>query len=112
MRDTINLIIILINAQGQVVVEVRVLTRKKLIFHFEIKSTILQNYKVSKYKFAPALALKWYPQVVSSQAKLLDIYAANQNQGGKECICSPHISRLARKKARFAEGGLPFGRAY
>jgi len=35
--------------------------KKKLIFHFEIKSPTLQNYKVSKYKFAPALALKWYP---------------------------------------------------
>ena len=40
-----------------------------------------------------------------------DIFAANQNQGGK-CICRPRISRLARKKARFTEGSLSFGRAY
>ena len=32
--------------------------RKKLIFNFEIKSPTLQNYKVTKYKFAPSLALK------------------------------------------------------
>ena len=29
---------------------------------FEIKSHTLQDCKVSKYKFAPALALKWHPQ--------------------------------------------------
>ena len=44
-------------------------------------------------------------------AKLFDIPAANQNQGGK-CICSPRISRLARHKVRFTEGSLSFGRAY
>ena len=38
------------------VVQVRVLTRKRLIFHFNIKSPTLQNYKVSKLKFAPSLA--------------------------------------------------------
>ena len=54
MPDKSHLIIIFVNTQGQIVV--RVLTRKKLIFHFEIKSPTLQNYKVSKYKFAPALA--------------------------------------------------------
>ena len=27
---------------------------------------------MSKYKFAPALALKWYPQVLIGQAKLFD----------------------------------------
>ena len=40
-----------------------------------------------------------------------DILATNQNQGGK-CICRPRISRLVRKKARFTEGSLSFGRAY
>ena len=35
-------------------------------------------------------------------AKLFDISAANQNQGGK-CICSPRISRLARHKVRFLQ---------
>ena len=55
--------------------------RKKLIFLVEIKSPTLQNYKVSKYKFAPSLAFKWYPQ--GSSAKLFDISATNQNQGGK-----------------------------
>ena len=62
MPDKSHLIIIIINAQGQIVVQVRVLTRKKLIFHFEMKSLTLQNYKVSKHKFAPSLALKSYPQ--------------------------------------------------
>lgn len=52
-------------------------------------------------KFAPTLALKWYPQdliVLTGQAELFDASAANQNQGGK-CIFSPHISSLASKKA-------------
>ena len=43
---TSHLIIITINTEGQIVVLVRVLTRKKLIFHFEIKSPTLQNYKI------------------------------------------------------------------
>ena len=77
-------------------------------FHFEINSTELQ---VSKYKFAPALKLKWYPQVLIGRAKMFDISAATQNQGGK-CICSPRISGLACKKARFTVGSLSFGRAY
>ena len=48
-----------------------------------------------------------------SLAKLskFDILATNQNQGGK-CICRPRISRLVRRKARFTEGSLSFGRAY
>ena len=58
--------IIIINTHGQILHnkhgQIRVLTRKKLIFHFEIKSTTVQKYKVSKNKFAAALALKWYPQ--------------------------------------------------
>ena len=62
-------------------------------------------------KLAPTLALKWYPQDLVGRAKLFDIFAANQNQGGKR-IFSPGISRLARKKARFTEGSLSFGRAY
>ena len=51
------------------------------------------------------------PQVLIGQAKLFDISAANQNQGGK-CISSPRITRLARKKVRFTESSLSFGRAY
>ena len=48
MPDKSHLIISIINAQGQVVVKVRVLTRKKLTFHFEIKSPTRQNYKLSE----------------------------------------------------------------
>ena len=40
------------------------------------------------------------PQVLIGLAKLFDISAANQNQGGK-FISSPRITRLARKKVRF-----------
>ena len=40
-----------------------------------------------------------------------NISADNQNHGGK-CIFSPRISRLARKKTRFTEDSLSFGRAY
>ena len=76
MPDKSHLIIIIINTQGQIVVEVRVLTWKKPIFHFEIKSSTVQIYKVSKYKFAPPLTLKLYPQVLIGQAKLFDISAA------------------------------------
>jgi len=50
-------------------------------------------------------------KVLIGQAKLFDISTANQNQGSK-CIRSPLISRLARKKARFTEGSLSFGRAF
>ena len=46
MPDKSHFIISIINAQGQVVVKVRVLTRKKLTFHFEIKSR--QIYKLSE----------------------------------------------------------------
>ena len=74
MPNKSHLIIIVINTQGQMV-----LIRKKLIFHFEIKSPTLQNYKVGKFKFAPSLALKWYPQVLFGQAKLFHRFAANQN---------------------------------
>ena len=70
----------------------------------------LQSYKVSKCKFAPTLVLKWYPQDFIGRAKLFDISAASQYQDGK-CIFSPGICRLARKKARFTDGGLSFGRA-
>ena len=48
MPDKSHFIISIINAQGQVVVKVRVLTRKKLTFHFEIKSPTRQNYKLSE----------------------------------------------------------------
>ena len=76
----------------------------------------LQNYKVSKYKvihkkFATTLALKWYPQDLIGLAKLFDFSAANQNQGGN-CIFSPRISHLARKKVHFTEDSLSFGHAY
>ena len=75
---------------------------KKLKISPNVKRS-LQNYKVSKYKlihkkFATTLALKWYPQDLIGLAKLFDVSAANQNQGGN-CIFSPHISRLAPKKA-------------
>ena len=46
-----------------------ILTGKELIFHFEIKSPTLQNYKVSKYKSAPAFALKSYPRDLIGQSK-------------------------------------------
>ena len=36
-------------------------TPTRVLSVFKIKTPTLQNYKVSKYKFAPALALKWYP---------------------------------------------------
>ena len=62
-------------------------------------------------KFAPTLALKWYPQDLIGRAKLFDITPANQNQGGK-CIFSLCISRLVRRKVRFTEGSLSFGCAY
>ena len=48
MPDKSHFIISIINAQGQVVVKVRVLTRKKLTFHFEIKSPTRQNYEFSE----------------------------------------------------------------
>ena len=62
-------------------------------------------------KFTSTLALKWYRQDLIGRAKLFDISAATQYQGGKY-IFSPNISRLARKKARFTKGSLSFGRAY
>jgi len=48
---------------------------------------------------------------IIGRAKLFDISAATQNQGGKY-IFSPRIFRLARKMARFTEGSLSFGRVY
>jgi len=95
------------------------LTRKRLkIWDFKISkrqtfTAELQSEQVQTHpqKFAPTLALEWHPQDIIGRAKLLDISAANQNQGGK-CIFSPRISRLARKMARFTEGSLSFGRAY
>ena len=59
-----------------------------------------KNYKVSKvkthsHKFAPILALKWYPLDLIGRAKLFDTFAANQSQGGK-CLFSQGIFRLAR----------------
>ena len=39
--------------------------------------------KTHSQKFAPTLALKCYPQDLIGQAKLFEISAANQNQGGK-----------------------------
>ena len=77
----------------------------------------LQSYKFSEQvqthpqKFAPTVALKWYPQDLIGRAKLFDISAASQYQGGK-CVFRLHIFRLARKKAPFTEGSLSFGRAY
>ena len=43
-------------------------------------------------KFAPTLALKWYPQDLIGRAKLFDISAASQYQGGKY-IFSPQAAR-------------------
>ena len=51
------------------------------------------------------------PQDLIGRAKLFDISAARQYQGGKY-IFGPHISRLARKNARFTERSLAFGRAH
>ena len=53
--------------------------------------------KTRPQKFEPTLPLKWYPQDLIGRAKLFDISAANQNQGGK-CIFNPGISSLARKR--------------
>ena len=57
-----------------------------LSLHFgeELSQKFRLNYDqvqsdVCKYKFAPALALKWYPKNLIGQAKLFDISAANQN---------------------------------
>ena len=61
-------------------------------------------------KFAPTLALKEYSRDLIGPAKLFDISAVNQNQGGK-CIFSPFLSPLGCKKAFFTEG-LSFGLAY
>ena len=58
---------------------------------------------MSKYKLASTLALKWCPQDLIGRAKLFDISAANQYQGGK-CIFSPHISRLAPQNGSFYRG--------
>ena len=67
----------------------RVLTRKKTdLLFWNIRPT-QQNYDqlqsdASRYKFAPALALKWYPKDLIGQAKLLEISAANQNRAANE----------------------------
>ena len=55
--------------------------------------------------------MEWYPVDLIGRAKLFDISATNQNQGGK-CLFSQGIFRLARKKTSFTEGTLPFGGAY
>ena len=62
-------------------------------------TTELQSEQVHTHqqKFAPTLALKWYPQDLIGQAKLFDISTANQNQGGK-CTFSLRFSFFARKK--------------
>ena len=76
------------------------------MFTAELQSEQVQTHP---QKFAPTLALKWYPQDLIGQAEMFDISAASQYQGGK-CIFSPHVSRLAHKKACFTESSLSFGR--
>jgi len=74
------------------------LTRKKLkIWDFKTSkrqsfTTELQSEQVQTHPqiFAPSVTLKWYPQDLIGRAKLFDISAANQNQGGKY-IFSPRI---------------------
>ena len=86
--DATRLIIIIMNTvQSQIVVWV--LNSNKLIFYSEKKSPTLQNYKVSKYKFTPALALKWHPQVLIGQAKLFDISACSQSESGRQMHLQP-----------------------
>mgnify|MGYP000485965211 CR=1 FL=1 len=90
-----HLIITIINTQGQIVVYIRGLTRKKLIFHFEIKSPTLHNYQVSKYKFAPALALKWYPQGSSGShwPGEVVLHLSSQSESGRQMQLQPsHLS--------------------
>jgi len=88
------------------------LTRKKLkIWDFKISkrltfTTELQSEQVQTHpqKFALTLALKWYPQDIIGRAKpLLDIPAANQNQGGK-CIFSLGISPFGPQNDTFYRG--------
>lgn len=59
-------------------------------------TTELQGEQVQTHpqKCAQTLALKWYPQDLIGRAKLFDISAANQNQGGK-CIISPRMQKDA-----------------
>jgi len=77
-------------------------TSTRQTFTSELQSEQVQSYP---QKFAPTLVLKWHPQDLIGRAKLFDISAANQNQGG-ERIFSPNISRLARKMTRFTEVSL------
>ena len=96
---------------------IRVLTRKKLkiwdFFHFKIKSPnvkrSLQSCKVSKSsstKFAPTLALKWYPQDLIGRAKLFDISAASQHQGssGRQMYLHPAHFPFGPQKGAFYRG--------
>jgi len=63
--------------------------------------------QIHTQKFAPTLALKWYPQDLIGQVKLFDISEANRNRGGK-LIFSPRVSRLTRKMERFKEESCHF----
>lgn len=77
-------------------------------------ATELQSEQVKTQKFAPTLALKWYPQdliVLTAQGELFDTSPATQNQGG-QCIFSLHISSLASKMTRFTVASLSFGRLF
>ena len=69
---------------------------KRQTFTAELQGEQVQTHP---QKFAPTLALKWYPQDLIGRAKLFDIPAASHHQGGK-CIFSPHICRLAAAKRR------------
>ena len=71
-------------------------------------STELQSEQVQS---RASFGIEMYPQGSSGSHWPSEVSAANQNQGGK-CICSPRISRLARKEAHFTGGSLSFGRAY
>ena len=85
---------------------------KLLLQYNQLNKSKIEKKKSKKthpQKYAPTLALKWYPQDLIGRATLFDISAANQNQGGK-CTFSPGISRLARKKVRFTDRSLSFGR--
>ena len=86
-----HFIIIIINTHGQN----QVLTRKKLIFHFEIKS--LQNYKVSKQLWHWNGILR-DPQVLIGLAKLFYTSAANQNQGVKAFAVNAFLDWPARRR--------------
>ena len=114
--DATRLIIIIMNTvQSQIVVWV--LNSNKLIFYSEKKSPTLQNYKVSKYKFTPALALKWYPQWSSGSRWPSKVVWHLCMQPIRIRAINAFATLVflvwpARIKSRFTEGSLSFGCAY